>query len=268
MFKIDNLFESDNLPTLSKVASDLIVTMANKDVTVDAVRDLICKDPVLCAKLLRLANSAYFGLPRGVCTIEDAIAMVGLEQVRALTLAESLSSTFLPIPGFDQQKFWSNSMACAGYAQWLAGGLGMDTQQAWLTGMMLRLGELLIGLTQPATLIALEALPQEPGERWAHERRLVGFTEGQICAELSRRWNFPMQIVQALQRSATPLTEQAFSRLGAIIHLASLLADSPVIGITALDKLPEDVISILKIDRLWMTKTFPDPTLFINLSTT
>ncbi len=267
MFKIETLFESINLPTLSLVANDLITTMNDVDVTVVAVRDLVCKDPVLCAKLLRLANSAYFGLPRGVSTIEDAIIMVGLAQVRALTIAESLSSTFAPLPGFDQIKFWSNSMACAGYAKWMAGGLGMDTQQAWLTGMMLRLGELLIGLTQPGALMVLEALPLEPGSRWAHEKRLVGFTEGQICAELARRWNFPMQIMQALQRSAEPLTEQAYSRLGAVIHLASLLADSPDDGKNTLHKLPGDVISVLKIDSQWMMDTFPNKTEFINITT-
>jgi hypothetical protein len=94
----------------------------------------------------------------------------------------------------------------------LAGGLDMDAGQlAWLTGMMLRLGELLIGQANPQVLAEIEKLPHQPGERWQREMRLVGFSEGQITAELARRWNFPMQIVQALERTYDPLVEQAFS---------------------------------------------------------
>jgi HD-like signal output (HDOD) protein len=131
---------------------------------------------------------------------------------------------------------------------------------------MLRLGELLIGQADPGVMLEIEKLPHLPGSRWEREKRLVGFSEGQITAELARRWNFPMQMVQALQRAADPITDQAFSRLGAIMHLAGLLADTPDAGPEVLDTLPDDVIDSLQLDVQWMHSHFPASSSFVDIT--
>lgn len=266
MSSLDSFFESIKLPSISEVARALIKTLNDENGSFMEVRNIIAQDPALSAKLLRLANSAQFGLPRGVGTLDDAIAMVGMSQVRTLALGACLNESFPALPGLDRQEFWKNSMACAGYTQWLASSLSMDPQQAWLTGMMLRLGELLIGQAEPKTLLEIEKLPHLPGGRWEREKRLVGFSEGQVTAELARRWNFPMQIVQALQRSSDPMTEQAFSRLGAVVHLAGLLADTPCTGPEALDALPQDVVAALMLDVQWMRSTYPAANSFVDIT--
>lgn len=263
---LDSFFERVKLPSMSEVAHALIRTLNDDDATVETVRDIIAKDPSLSAKLLRLANSAQFGLPRGVGNLDDAISMVGMSKVRTLSLGTCLNDSFPSLPGLDRTEFWKNSMACAGYAQWLAGSLGVDAQQAWLTGMMLRLGELLIAQADPEHLKEIEKLPHFPGGRWEREKELVGYTEGQITAELARRWNFPMQMVQALQRSSDPITDQAFSRLGAILHLAGILADSEAKGHEVLDTLPEDVVKVLMLDKQWMHEHFPPADSFVDIT--
>ena len=266
MSSIDSFFESVKLPSISEVARALIQSLNDPDGNISEVRDLITRDPALSAKLLRLANSAQFGLPRGVSTVDTAIAMVGMNQLRSLALGACLSGAFPSTPGLDKTVFWRTSMACAGYAQWLAEPLKIDEQVAWLTGMMLRLGELLIAQAEPRTLQEIEKLPCIPGVRWQREKRLVGFTEGQITAELARRWNFPMQMVQALQRSADPLAEQAFSRLGAVLHLAGLLAETPDASAQSIDNLPAEVLAVLELDTAWMKETFPSASEFVDVS--
>lgn len=265
MSSLDSFFASIQLPLISAVAQDLIQTLNLPAVSVAQVRDIIAKDPALSANLLRAANSAEFGLPRGVGTIDDAIAMVGLSRVRAMAVGACLSGSFTVLPGLDRKAFWQSSMRCAGYAQWLAAGLGIDSQMAWLTGMMLRLGELLIAQVEPNSLQVIEQLPQPPGERWLREKQLVGFSEGQITAELARRWNFPMQIVQALQRASDPLLEQAYSRLGAVVHLAGLLADMPAVDAQALAQLPDEVIDSLHLDLDWLRDNFPAHENFVDI---
>ena len=266
MSSLDSFFENVKLPTMSEVAQALIKSLHDADTSIAELSELIARDPAISAKLLRLANSAQFGLPRGVGTIDDAIAMVGLNRVRTLALGACMSGAFPATPGLDKEAFWKTSMACAGYAQWLADRLQINGQVAWLTGMMLRLGELLIAQAEPKTLQEIEKLPCIPGVRWQREKRLIGFTEGQITAELARRWNFPMQMVQALQRSADPMAEQAFSRLGAILHLAGLLAETPDAGPHSVDGLPEEVITILALDKDWMKARFPSSTQFVDVS--
>lgn len=266
MSGLDSFFATVKLPTMSEVAQALIKTLRDDNAGILEIGDIIARDPVLSAKLLRLANSAQFGLPCGVATIDDAIQMVGTTKLRSLCLGASMYGSFPVLPGLNLHEFWRGSMACAGYAQWLAGALDMDVGQAWLTGMMLRLGELLIGQADPQALVEIEKLPHLPGGRWEREKRLTGFSEGQVTAELARRWNFPMQIVQALERSCDPLVEQAFSRLGAVVHLAGLLADVPDANALAADGLPQDVISALALDVHWIKATFPSADSFINIS--
>ena len=188
MSNLDAFFATVKLPTISEVGQGLIKTLDDEDATVGAVRDLIAKDPALSAKLLRLANSAQFGLARSVSSLDDAVNLVGMSKVRTLALAACLGDAFPKLPGLNAADFWRGSMACAGQAQWLAGAVGADGSQAWLTGMMLRLGELLIGQADPATLQEIEKLPQLPGVRWEREKRLIGHTEGQITGDMNTRY--------------------------------------------------------------------------------
>ena len=266
MPSIDSFFESVKLPSIPDLAHSLIATLNDEDASIEEVSDLITRDPAISAKLLRLANSAQFGLPRGVGNIDDAIAMVGMNKVRTLALGACLGSSFPSMPGLDTHSFWKTSMACAGYAEWLARKVGADAPMAWLTGMMLRLGELLIAEADPATLQAIEQGPLVPGMRWQREKRLAGFTEGELTAELARRWNFPMQMVQALQRAADPLVEQAYSRLGAIVHIAGLLADTPNAGPEQVTDLPSDVLLALALEPDWLCQHFPSNADFIDAS--
>lgn len=266
MSSLESFFTSIKLPSISEVSRSLIKTLNQEDVTLADVRNILGKDAALSAKLLRMANSAQFGLPRGVSTLDEAIAMVGMAQVRALALGACLNGAFPALPGLDTRQFWRSSMACGGYAQWISAHLGIETQVAWLTGMMVRLGELLIVQAEPRTLIEIEKPPHLPGYRWQRQVHLVGFTEGQVIAELARRWQFPMQIVQALERSGDPLTDQAFSRLGAVVHLAALLADIPDANASHVALLPQPVLSALGLDVGWLRAHFPAADRFMDIA--
>jgi HD-like signal output (HDOD) protein len=266
MSALESFFVSVKLPAMSETAHALIKTLENEDASATEVAGIIAKDPSLSAKLLRLANCAQFGLPRGVGSVDDAITMVGMSKVRTLSLGACLNESFPVVPGLDRTEFWQTCMACAGYAQWLARHLNMDSQQAWLTGMMLRLGELLIGQAEPVALAEIEKSPHLPGGRWERESRLLGFTEGQITAELARRWKFPADMVTALEDSSDPLADQHFSRLAAVLHLAELLAETPHAGPEALDSLPQDVVSALMLDMPYLHARFPAADSFVSFS--
>jgi HD-like signal output (HDOD) protein len=257
MISLTKFFEDVKLPTISEVAHALIATLDDEDASAKKVATVIARDPALTAKLMRLANSARFGSRRNVSSLDEAISLAGMAHIRTLALATCFADSFPSLPGLDSDEFWKSSMACAGYAKWLAGGLGIDGSEAWLAGMMLRLGELLIYQAAPTTFAEIEQLPHLPGGRWEREQRLLGLSEGQITAELGRRWNFPEKIVRALENSSDPMAAHPFCQLGGIIHLASLLADTPSDDPAILDTLPAEVIDTLRLPREWMTARFP-----------
>lgn len=260
-------FHSVKLPVMSEVAHSLIRTLNDEDVSVTQVRNIIAKDPSLTARLLRLANSASFGLSRKIGSLDEAVALIGMSQVRALALSAGLNTAFPVMAGLDRKVFWDSCMACAGYSQWLAGSLGMDRQQAWLSGLMLRLGELLIGQVNPERIAQIEAKPQVPGERWERELELLGFTEGEMTGELARHWKFPDEMVRGLETCAKPMLAKPFSPLGGVIHLSALLADMPGCGPDAVEKLPIDVMGKLQLNVDWMQGRFPAADTFLDIST-
>lgn len=263
---IADYFQSVQLPTMPEVAQLLIRSLNEDELPFEKVRAAISRDPALTVKLIRLANSARFGLQRKVSSVDDAITMVGLNQVRTLCLAACMSDSFPMAPGLNRKEFWKESMACAGFAHWLARTIGADAQQAWLTGFMIRLGELIIAQKDPAKLQEIEQLPHAPGGRWERETRLVGFSEGEVAAELAQRWNFPAEVSRGLATSSDPLAHKPFCRLGGIVHIAMLLAEiaveSPTTPEETIDALPADVLKTLQLDHDYLKAHLPDVNTF------
>jgi HD-like signal output (HDOD) protein len=151
---------------------------------------------------------------------------------------------------------------------WLALALGQNEHEAWLTAMMARLGELVIGQVDRPTLLALEASPLPVQQRWQMERERMGFDEGEAMAEVSRLWHFPEDMVNALHQCANPpLLSSHFSPLGAVVHLAMLLADMETVDQASLQTLPADVTAQLGIALGWMAQHIPERASFTQATT-
>lgn len=267
MTDISKFLQTVKLPVMPEVAHALIRTLNDEDADVITVRDVIAKDPVLTATLLRMANSAIFGLSRTVETLDSAVSVVGMSQIRARALSVCLASVFKFPPSLNRLDFWRNSMVSAGYAKWLAGSIGMDEQMAWLTAMMLRLGQLSIAEFSPTMLGQIEQLPRAPGERWTRERDLIGFDEGEITAEIASRWDFPDVVIEGLRRAGQPMAGGAFSHLAGVVHLAAHIADNAEPGPGMLSDLPLAVVLALKLDLLKIQTSMPDADSLSDIST-
>ena len=120
------------------MAHALIRTLNEDDASVNSVRDVIAKDPGLTANLLRMANSAIFGLSKSVHTLDNAISVIGMSHLRARALSICMAKVFVMPAPIERLEFWRYCMVCAGYSRWLASKSGLDEQQSWLIGMMLR----------------------------------------------------------------------------------------------------------------------------------
>lgn len=248
MPNISNFLQTIKLPVMPEVARALIQTLNDEDADVVSVRNVIAKDPTLTAVLLRMANSAIFGLSRSVTSLDSAVSVVGMSQIRARALSISISSALSLPAGLNRLEFWRYCMVCAGYSKWVASNLGMDEQQAWLTGMMLHLGQVMIAQHSPHQLQMIEAQPRQPGERWQRQRLATGFDEGQIMAEVAMRWDFPEEIVNALRHAANPLEAQSMTRLACVVHLAGTLADNTGSAEAAVTSLPSGVMNAISLD--------------------
>ena len=266
MTDLADFVHSLKLPVMPEAAQALVRTLNDDNADITVVRDIIATDPALTTTLLRIANSAMFGLPRTVSTLDTAVSVIGMAQIRARALAICLANVFTLPPQINRIAFWQDCMKCAGYSRWLAIACGLDEIEAWLSGMVLRLGRILVIQAKPQAVEAIEAQPCAPGERWERERAASGFDEGQVMAEVARRWDLPYPMVQALDTCARAPQSDTFSKLAGIVQLAALLAEYPHVAVETLAELPEDIVHRLGLNLLWMGIHLPDPQAFTDTS--
>jgi len=270
MRHVNEFLQHITLPVMPEVAHHLIRTLNDEQSDLSDLQALVAQDPTLTTKVLRLANSAGVGMQQQVSSLEHALALLGIDQVRALAISACMNVAFPVAEGFDRREFWKNCMSCAGYAHWMAEKLGHDlghnANDSWLCGMMLRLGELVIASHEPHTLAVIERQPQLPGQRWSREAFVLGFTEAQVMAELARRWTFPQTIVDGLRQADAPLAANALNPLSGVVHLASWLADMPFCAPEVIDLLPTPLLERLGLDPQWMRDTLPQPEEFFEMA--
>ncbi|MFT7721693.1 MAG: HDOD domain-containing protein [Roseateles sp.] len=217
------------LPTMPEVAARLLKSFDDDNVGLGQIAALVEKDSTLAAKVLRLANSAHYSPSHQIASVIDAAHALGLETLRNLALAACLSAAFPVVQGLDRTVFWRHSVATANYARILARMLGADgatADTAYLAGLMLRTGQLLMALDAPELVADVEAHAAEPGSRFSLEAHRFGCTHADVTASLAAHWRFPAAMVTAFEDANAPLEVRPFSLIAAVLHLAEVLADA------------------------------------------
>ncbi|OYU80226.1 MAG: histidine kinase, partial [Burkholderiales bacterium PBB5] len=186
------------LPAMPEVAHRLLRSLNDDNIGLGQLSDMIGQDQSLTVKLLRMANSARYSPRHAIATIQDAAATVGLQNLRDLALAACLAGAFPVAPGFDRLRFWRLCLATAGHARVLAQACDLDPDEAYLGGLLLRTGELLMLMTDPAGVAQAEQLAHLPDSLLDHELAVMQCTHAAVSAELARRWRFPDTLEVAL----------------------------------------------------------------------
>jgi len=221
--QFDALFDhASALPTVPKVVQELIISLDDDNVMIGELAPKIAADPVLSARLLRLANSAYYHPPRPIGTIEDALRMLGFSTVRTLVISAGLTSSFRPIPGLELNAFWRYSMKCAVIARWLADRADVDVGQAFTVGLMHAIGQLVMHAAMPEKMLAVARVAGgfDP-RRGDVEKHSFGFHFSQVGARLAELWRFPKAYPAALRSWMEPLEDGEFDRLAGVVHVAA-----------------------------------------------
>ena len=246
------LDQNSKLPTIPRVAQQLITSFSSEDISIHAIAQQLSADAVLSAKVLRLANSAYFHLSRTVGTVDDAIRMLGFVMVRNLVLGFTTAQAFRHIQGVDLPQFWRCNLYTACAARWLAVRADANADLVFTVGLMLGIGQMHMHACIPQDMAALDArLHVLDAGRAALEREQLGFHYGEVAAELSKVWNFPAPIVQALRDVPFPLEAQPFSTVAACVHLGAWRARAEVLPRTP-GAAPADYPQAIS-DRLGLT---------------
>lgn len=217
-----------SLPCIPRVAQDLIQQFDNPHTSLDSVARNIALDPVIAAKVLRLANSARFRGARESTSVEDAAMRLGFNTLRTLVLASAVTGAFQAPPGFDLKGFWIHSFQVASISRLLAKNRGVAAETAFTCGMMHNIGELLIqtGVPELAERLNQGGKDVDAAQRGALETLQLGFGFPEVGAELARRWQLPELIQQAIAYQSRPFQAPLDLPLPRVLAQAVLIAEA------------------------------------------
>lgn len=218
-----------DLPALPTVVAKIVELVDNPRTNAAMLARLISTDPALTIKMLKLANSAFYGFPRRIGTINLAIVLLGFETVKDLGISASLVERFnFNDPGidFDMTHFWEHSIGTAIAARLIIQeGQYRVVGEAFVAGLLHDIGRLVIIRYLPDEYREIQRLIREENLiLWEAEKKVLGMTHADIGGRLTHRWNLPDQLVDAIRYHHQPLEQEKLSTLTAITYFADFLS--------------------------------------------
>jgi HD-like signal output (HDOD) protein len=212
--------EIADLRPLPPVAAQVLQIAEGEHFSAHELAQAISSDPALTARVLRAANSGYYGFPRHITTVRDAVVLLGFRQVRSVALAACAVGAMPLRESIDTRLFWRHAVTVGLVAQSLARSTReAEEEEAFTAGVLHNVGRLALDQARPTEFREAVALARRSGlSLHEAERAILGFTDAEVGGALALRWQFPADLALAIARHAEPL-----DRLCPSQHLARLV---------------------------------------------
>ena len=232
----ENIMEGiKSLPSLSGAAVKLLALLEDPKANANQIEGILRYDPGLTANILRMSNSAYFGLPRKVGSVRQAIVLIGWKRLNHLVMASCVNAIMdKPVPGYDLSpgELWRHSIAVSITAENLAQELNIQSSQEIFTAALLHdIGKLVLGryVKEEFKTIEKTASGEVPFEE--AERRVLGTDHAEIGAKILMKWSLPIEVVNAVRWHHDPDSAKPTTVLVDIVHIANVLCLMMGIGV-------------------------------------
>lgn len=226
-----SVIASTELPTLPSVATRLITMTAREDTTLADIAALVSQDVALSAKILKVANSAFYSFPQQIGSIKQAVSILGINAVRSLVL----SFSFLTMKRgkhkttFNFEKFWERSLASGVAAKLVLEKVkDANTEEIFICGLLQNLGELILARTLPEQYDEiLQIVEEQKRDMTEVELEKLGVHHAEIGYHVAKHWGFPETLLLPIIHHHAPehypgdklLLRQTIQA----VHLSSLL---------------------------------------------
>ncbi len=233
-----------HIATLPEVTVRIIDLVEDPSSSARDLHELIASDPALTARMLKVVNSAFYGLPRQIASINRAVSLLGLNAVKNIAVAASLAKLFrggAVGPDFDAHQLWTHSCATAAAARKVAALSGRKgaADEAFLAGLVHDVGVLVELQHDRARFAAAIEQAVSTGDLRTAERTALGDTHEGFGSALCEHWKFPSSLVWVAGHHHEPLAVPGANRdLPLIVHVADHVAGEIAGGFT-LDLRPD-----------------------------
>ena len=232
----------EDLPTLPSVYAEVERLCQNPDVDAVELNEVIQSDPSITLKLLRLANSAFFGFSRKVTSVKDAVSLLGNQTVKNAVLSISIfeaAKDQKTTAGLDRKGFWQHSAGVGSIVRFLAGKLQIEREEGFTAGILHDIGKIILdGLFPEYYAPVLKAVAQKNILILQAEEEELGLLHTLVGQELAEAWQIPDSLVQGIAHHHSPEASQIDPELASLVHIGDVLCRNAGVGSGGDDLVP------------------------------
>lgn len=247
----------DDMKVLPEIINKIISLTEDPDSTVEDMEKAILGDQILTTKILRLANSAYYGYARKISTISQATVLLGFQAIKSIALASTVS-IFLTseLKGYSLEKneLWTQSQTCAIVSRYIAKHIKYpNPEEAYVAGLLRDVGKTILNQHMEKEYCEVLNLIEEGNMSFLEaEKAILGFDHAEIGEKVAEKWNLPKALVDCIGHHHTPELSNINQLLVSIVHVSDAITMMMGVGI-GLDGLAYS-LSPVAIEALGLTE--------------
>ncbi len=224
------------ISSLPEVTTRIVEVVEDPKSTAQGMHEIVKNDPALAAKILKVVNSAFYGLPSQIASLDRAIVMLGLSAVKNIALAASLARLFRPgaiSERFAARDLWTHCISVGVGARLLVGAAGSGrAEEAFVAGLVHDMGLLVeYQLFSDKLKAVAERCEVEPQDFCAVEREIIGADHQAFGAALAAKWKFPPGLRCAISHHHYPeRLKPELRRIVTSVQVADILCSQNRLG--------------------------------------
>ncbi len=218
-----------NLPTLPQVVERVMTLVEDPDTTSAQLASVIATDQALMTKVLKVVNSAYYGMPRRIATLRQATVILGFNTVKNFVLSASIFDSFGSGSGdveFDRVKFWEHSIGVGTAAKVLAQRIRLgQPEELFVAGLVHDIGKVVIDDHLHEDFVRILQVVRDKKCRILDaEQEVLGVGHPHVGQLVAEKWNLPGILTESIAYHHTPQLALNHKKYVAIVHLADAIA--------------------------------------------
>ena len=219
-----------SFPTMPGAGAKMLSLLEEPDTTVSEIEEILRYDPGLTANVLKLANSAYFGIPSKIGSLKQAVILLGLKRLIQIVVATCVSAVMdRSVPGYDLPAgdLWRHSIAVSIAAEALVKDKKISGADDVFTPALLHdVGKLVLGAFVSEELEAIESIAAKGVPFVVAENMILGTDHAEIGAQILAQWNLPSDVINAVRWHHDPDSPEAFDTQMDVVYLSNLLCQA------------------------------------------
>jgi putative nucleotidyltransferase with HDIG domain len=219
-----------SFPSMPATGAKMLRMLEDPETGVDEIEAMLRHDPGLTGNVLKLANSAYFGIPAKVSSVKQGILLLGLRKLIQLVIASCVNSVMdKPVPGYDLPpgNLWRHSIAVSIAAEALVKDKkNIDAEDVFTPALLHDIGKLILGHFIKDELDDIEKIVSEGVAYVVAEDMVLGTDHAQVGAQVLTQWSFPRDVIEAVRWHHDPDFPEKATASVDVVYLSNLLCQA------------------------------------------